>query len=93
MAFGIKDLVSLMDHWDVWKEMRANAERVPDLEQRITALEEKLRRAPGEACPSCGAFELRVAKSAPDPTFGRLGGARRTMKCSECGFEEEKIVT
>jgi hypothetical protein len=37
MAFGIPDLVALMDRWGVWKEVRANADKVPTLGRRIGA--------------------------------------------------------
>jgi uncharacterized OB-fold protein len=90
MPWGLPDLVSLMDRWAVWKEVRANADRVPALEQRITALEERLQRAPGEACPKCGAFSYRVDHPEQHRTFD---SARiHHMKCQDCGFTDEKMI-
>jgi predicted RNA-binding Zn-ribbon protein involved in translation (DUF1610 family) len=90
MPWGLPDLVSLMDRWAVWKEVRANADRVPALEQRITALEERLQRAPGEACPKCGALSYRVDYSEQHRTF--VGTRIHHMKCQDCGFTDEKMI-
>jgi len=46
----------------------------------------------GEKCPKCRKMGWRIVDSRPDPTFGDLGGTRRTYKCSECEFSESKIV-
>jgi len=93
MAWGLSDLIGLLDRWAVWKEMKANADKVPQLERRIAALEARLQRAPGEACPRCGAYEFRVIKSERDQVLGRLGGMRQHLECKECGFKDEKLVT
>jgi predicted RNA-binding Zn-ribbon protein involved in translation (DUF1610 family) len=34
-------------------------------------------KAPGEQCPKCGELEFRIERSAPNPTFGALGGVDR----------------
>src|ERR1700730_15272278 len=86
MAWGLSDLVTLMDRWGIWKEVRANADKVPALEQRIAALEERLQRAPGEACPKCGALEFRTEKTVPNTGhLGAVGGTLdRHLKCGAC---------
>jgi predicted Zn-ribbon and HTH transcriptional regulator len=58
---------------------------ISDLQKRVAELEKRLERAPGEACPHCGALAFRVHDSAP----AGMGRLRREMKCGECGFEEE----
>ena len=63
MSWGLSDLAALMDRWGTWKEVHANADKVPALEQRIAALEERLQRAPGDTCPKCGALECRTEKT------------------------------
>lgn len=90
MAWGISDLVALLDRWDVWKQVRENAGRVPALEARVAALEACLAAAPGRNCPACGKPAWRVIASAPDPDFGEVGMVRRTLACSECGFTEAR---
>jgi predicted RNA-binding Zn-ribbon protein involved in translation (DUF1610 family) len=85
MAWVLSDLIALMDRWTVWKEVRENANKVPELEQRIAALEQKLQRAPGEACPACGAWSFRAISSTPS---GNLGTRKITYKCQECGYED-----
>jgi hypothetical protein len=83
-----------MDRWSVWKEVRANADKVPALEARIAALEERLQRAPGEACPKCGALEFRTDKTVPTiGSLGKLGAIDRHLKCGACGHEEVHTET
>jgi len=89
MAWGLSDLIALMDRWGIWKEVRANAEKVPALEQRIAVLEQRLQRAPGEACPKCGALEFRTDKVERNTGhFGQLGALDRHLKCGSCGHTE-----
>lgn len=66
--------------------------KVAALERRVAVLEDKLRRAPGEACPRCGAWDYRVAESKPAARGARLGYVDRKMVCSECRFSEPKWV-
>lgn len=63
--------------------------RISELEARIKTLES----LEGEPCPRCRKRTWVVETSQPDPTFGDLGGVRRTYKCSECGLIESAIVT
>lgn len=77
----------------MWNEMTEAPAKVRDLEARVAALEGKILRAPGEACPKCGAYAFRVTKSSPHPTMGSLGAINRDMKCEDCGFKETKLVT
>lgn len=93
MAWGLSDLVALMDRWGVWKEVRANAERVPNLEKRLAALEGRLERAPGEACPKCGALDFRTERTTPHDKFGHMGVIDRHLKCASCGHTETKMET
>ena len=94
MSWGLSDLVAMMDRWGIWKEVRANADKVPALEQRIAALEERLQRAPGEACPKCGALEFLTEKTAPSTgPFRALGAIDRHLKCGACGHTEVHLET
>jgi hypothetical protein len=94
MAWGLSDLVALMDRWGVWKEVRANAAKVSELEQRITALEDRLKRAPGEACPKCGELEFRTTKTEPIPgQLGKMGATYRHMQCGTCKHAERRTET
>lgn len=92
MAWLLSDLIALMDRWKDWKDVKAAAEKVPQLEARIAALESRLSRTPGEACPKCGELTFRVESTRPDPTFGELGVSRRTMRCGECAFQEDRTA-
>lgn len=89
----LDNILSLLAKWDPWKRIQETPDRVDALERRVRELESKLRRAPGEACPSCGALEFRVAETKADPNFGVLGGRRHLMRCGECDFEDERMAT
>jgi ribosomal protein L37E len=74
---------------DLQEENMRLRNRVSELEKQVKTLE----RAEGEPCPRCHKRAWAVTKSQPDPKFGIVGGVRRTYKCAECGFTEEKLVT
>ncbi len=85
------EVVELLKRWDVWKRVEECPDRVDHLEARLAALEKKLARAPGEACPKCGQLDFRTEKTTPDDTFGDLGN--RHLKCGECGYSETRLET
>ena len=66
------------------------AASIPDLEERITALEEKLgERWPGDVCRACGARGLRL-QSAQTTFDERL--VEETWRCSACGQIDVRLV-
>jgi hypothetical protein len=91
----LDSILSLLEKWPAWKRIKEAPTKIEQLEGRISELESKLRRAPGEACPSCGAWEFRAIKSMPhhNPAFAHLGAVMRKMKCGQCGFEETTNVS
>jgi predicted nucleic-acid-binding Zn-ribbon protein len=94
MAWGLSDLIALMDRWGIWKEVRTNADKVPELERRLAALEERLQRAPGDACPKCGALEFRTEQVTPTKGhFSALNAKDRHLKCGACGHTEVHMET
>jgi hypothetical protein len=86
------EVVELLKRWDVWKRVEAAPDRIDALEKRITELETRLQRAPGETCPHCGALDFRVEKTEPGGAFADLGGRLHTMKCGSCGFTDQRQV-
>jgi DNA-directed RNA polymerase subunit RPC12/RpoP len=85
----VGDIVELLKRWDRWRRIDETPERVDALEKRIAELESRLQRAPGKACPKCGALELRTDKVEPRRDhFGALGAVNRYYKCSACGHTE-----
>ena len=88
----MSDILKLLDKWPTWKKMKEAPERIEALETRLANLEERLKRAPGEACPRCGVLAYRVASSKKDPIMGEAGALVRTMECEECGFTEDHTV-
>ena len=87
----VGDIVELLKRWDRWRRIDETPERVDAVEKRIAELETKLKRAPGEACPKCGALEFRTEGTSPGS--GLMGGLGlgvidRTLKCGACGHTE-----
>jgi hypothetical protein len=88
----LSELVEILKRWDVWKRVEEAPARIDELERRVTELERLLQRAPGEACPKCGALAYCVDRTEPHRTFGHMGTRIHYMKCQDCGFEDEKLI-
>jgi hypothetical protein len=89
----LSEITDLLRRWDVWKRVEEAPSRIDALEKRLVALESRLQRAPGAACPSCGELSFRVEKSvAADRHWGDLGARNHHYKCGGCGFEDVKMV-
>jgi hypothetical protein len=91
--FALKDILEILDRWPSWKKIQATPGQIEALGERIAELEKRLARCPGEGCPSCGELSYRIVSSEPHPTFGNVGLIVRTMKCENCGFSEDKMIT
>lgn len=90
----VESILDLLNKWPKWKRVTESPDRLDVLEKRLAALESKLQRAPGEACPKCGALSLRVVSEKKDPGPLGIAGVRiRTSKCEDCGFQTEKSIT
>jgi ribosomal protein L37E len=90
--FSLKDLLALLDHWPLWKRIKATPEQLEILEKRVSGLETRLSRCPGEACPRCGELSFRVTSSKSHLTFSAADLIVHKMKCEKCGFEEDKTL-
>ena len=91
----LSEVVEILKRWDVWKRVEEGPARIDELERRVAELELRLQRAPGEACPKCGALTYRVDSSEPHYTsLGHIntGGRIHHMKCQDCGFTDEKLI-
>ena len=86
----LSELTELLRRWDVWKRVEEAPERIEALEKRVAALELLLKRAPGEACPRCGALEYRVVEARPSVSYGVR---EHVYRCGDCGFQDVKMVT
>jgi predicted nucleic-acid-binding Zn-ribbon protein len=85
----LAEVTELLRRWDVWKRVEEAPARIDALEKRIAELESRLQRAPGAACPKCGALEFRTDKVVPrSDHFGALGAVNRHQKCGACGHTE-----
>ena len=90
---GLSDIIGVLKRWDEWKRIEATPSRIDEPEKRVAELEVKLRRAPGEACPSCAELDFRVEKATASGMLGSMGVRTHHMKCGFCGFTDRKTVT
>ena len=88
MAAFTGDLLALLDKIPIWKRVQETPARMDLLEKRIEELEKRLERAPGAACPACGALAMRLTAQ------GRVMGGHGdhwtddTWTCAECAHSE-----
>ncbi|AKH38161.1 MULTISPECIES: hypothetical protein [Nitrosomonas] len=89
----------MKDAWDIikdraeWKEMQALVKKIPELEQRIAALEARSSNINSEdVCDHCGSSNLRRTGSRPNPTFKSLGVKDAVFLCDDCGKESAFII-
>jgi hypothetical protein len=69
----LDNVVSILRQWDVWKRIEALPDKVATLEEKVAALENRLERAPGEACPKCGALAMRLKTDVSPETSAKNG--------------------
>jgi len=78
---------------DIWEQLKVAPERIAALEKRVADLESKLARAPGEACPRCGALAMRLETSERSRwLYGRFGAREETWRCTECRRAQVQTV-
>jgi hypothetical protein len=67
MAFGISDLLSLLDKIPQWARIRASPDRCDELERRVAALEQRPNLP---LCEKCGVGYMRLDRQeAPTGTL------------------------
>ena len=87
----LDNVLGVLRQWNLWQRIEAAPDEIDALKERVTKLEQRLQRVPGDACAACGALSMRLR------TKGRMmGGAKayRTdqWQCQECHFEDERFV-
>lgn len=88
----VADIVELLRRWDIWRRVEQTPDRVDALEKRVAELEARLKKAPGEACPSCGDLDFRITKSeGVGGPFAVMGARNYHWKCQSCGYEDVKM--
>ena len=88
----LKDFLAALQTWPKWKRIEESPERIDALENRISKLEKRLERCPGEGCPKCGELAFRAYGSRPAGRAGGGGPIVRTMQCEKCGYSEHRTI-
>lgn len=88
--FSLKDLLAVLDRWDVWQRVSATPDKIEALERRVAALEEKLGDVwPADVCRACGKRAMRLG-GVRGP--GASGTMTEHWDCAECGGHERRQV-
>jgi ssDNA-binding Zn-finger/Zn-ribbon topoisomerase 1 len=91
MAFGMSDLLSLLDEIPQWARIRATPERCDEIEKRLSALEQRPNLP---LCEKCGVGYMRLDRQeAPTGAFAVFADAGvriKVYKCDNCGLEIRK---
>ena len=75
---------------NLWTRGRKIVYRLDDLEMRISAMEDRLKSQPPDACSFCGEPAMRMYYAGP-PIMGQNPIARiEDWRCASCGNEERR---
>jgi hypothetical protein len=63
------------------------------LQERLVAIEARLRLSVHDMCPQCRSGRLRVIDTAPHPEFGFAGIETHQVRCdrAECGYAGTRL--
>jgi hypothetical protein len=85
----LEDILKALDRIPNWKRIQTAPQAIDALEQRIKALEAKLKPPTGEQCPSCGAMAYKLTRSTPSPEpWGSMGARQDHYQCSACQYQD-----
>ena len=74
-------------------ELKLKMAGVVEENVRLKARIRELESIEADPCPKCRKRTWELENSRPHPMFGDSGVFLRNYKCSECGFEEQKLIT
>jgi hypothetical protein len=82
----LTDILTALDKWDLWKEIKTAPERIAELEKRVANLEQLLGgKAPPDICRHCGERGARYER-----TVGSAGHQQELWKCEKCGHTNRR---
>ena len=75
------------------KRMKSLEDRIEVLQERLIAIESRLRLSVHDMCPQCRSGRLRVIETAPHPEFGFAGIETHQVRCdrAECGYAGSRL--
>jgi hypothetical protein len=100
--------MALPSYTDIWELVKAGSAieakaKIMELREAVLTLQEEnielreqiisVESGDGEVCPLCTKKTWVVESSELDHQFGERGTYRRNYVCSECGFEEFRLIT
>lgn len=89
----LEDVIKALERIPAWKRLQAMPEQVTALEARIADLEQKLKPANGEKCPSCGAMAFKLLKSEPlRGGLGHMGVRNYQYQCQQCQYTDARTT-
>ncbi len=88
VMFSLKDLTALLDRWEEWSRIKGAADRVPEIERRLGAIEDKLAGKGGQLCPQCGSLNVQLEYSRPTEDEKKIF---ERWRCGDCEREFHKI--
>jgi hypothetical protein len=85
----LEDVMKALERIPAWKRVQATPDQIAALQQRVAALEDRLKPATGKQCPSCGemTFKLIRSTSAKEP-WGSMGVREDHLACSTCSYTD-----
>lgn len=88
------NVIAALEKLAEWQFMKAQAARVPLLEARVRALEERLGMLNTAVlvCDRCGSPDITRTGSRPHATFGKIGAKEALFRCNGCGSESAFII-
>jgi hypothetical protein len=75
------------------KRLKELEGRIGMLQERLAAIEARLRLGAQDMCPQCRRGRLRVVETSPHPEFGFAGIETHQVRCDrpECGYAGTRL--
>jgi hypothetical protein len=75
------------------KRLKEVEGRIEMLQERLAAIEARLRLGAQDMCPQCRRGRLRVVETSPHPEFGFAGIETHQVRCDrpECGYAGTRL--
>jgi ssDNA-binding Zn-finger/Zn-ribbon topoisomerase 1 len=86
----LEDIITALERIPIWKRLTGLPAELDALKARVAELEAKLSQSPGELCPKCRQHALIMESSEPDPHFADVGTMLEHLRCTACGYTQQR---